>query len=161
MSDVNETCSYVDKFITDILNGNIEVDYAKAKGLFSYTKAKSFWGSEKRTEKEEFSSVLGTVLTQYQMSKRSVRDLQLALAEKCFKYIVWANTFHVVKRAGLSNKIEALQKENAQLKEEKDKCQEEISRLTLLNEALHEAFDKLGIQRIRKNDKERNGETVQ
>jgi hypothetical protein len=87
-------------------------------------------------------------LYQYQLSKRGTQVEHLAYADLCFRYIVWANTFHAVKRVGLSNKNEALQTENNQLKEEKDKYLKEIARLTLLNEALHQAFDKLGIKRI-------------
>jgi hypothetical protein len=159
MSAKDETCDYVDDFIRDLLSGNVEIDYNKAKGLFAYKKEKSFWGSEKRTDKEEFSSVLGIALTEYQLSKTTEFVLQQAYATKCFKYMVWGNTFHVIKRTGLANKIEELKKENSQLKEEKDKLEKENRRLSQLNDALQSTFDKLGFQRI-SNDEDSSGEKL-
>jgi cell division protein FtsB len=156
MSERDEKDIYIDNFIADLMSGNIEIVYSRAQKLSVYIKEKGILG-ERKKDVGEFASALGLALTRYLQTINNpayhIRD-----SYECIKLIIWANTSQIIKRTGLKNKISELTKENAQLKEEKDKLQKEIARLNLLNEALHEAFDKLGIQRIGKNEKSKNGE---
>ncbi len=147
MTETNDTCVYVDSFIADLLSGNIEIVYSRAKDLWAFRTEKGFLGSEKQKHQKPFPSVLGMSLTKYQENKNDP-ELRHAYAEICFQYIIWANTHQVVKRTGIVNKINELKKENAQLKEEKDKIEKENQRLKQLTEDLQSTFDRLGFQRI-------------
>lgn len=138
---------YIDNFIADLLSGNIEIVYSRAKSLLVYEKEKGLLGSEKQKNKSSLTNELGHALTGYQESKTNPQ-LHLKYADDCFRYIIWVNTHQVIKRTGLTNKIRDLQKENLQLKEEKDKLQKENFRLNNLNEALHNIMDKLGFERL-------------
>jgi FtsZ-binding cell division protein ZapB len=143
MVETNDTCDYVENFIKDLLSGNLEIVYSRAKSLVHYFPEKGFMGSEKQKDKKPFPSVLGLTLTNYQQYKTDPL-LRQHYAETCFQYILWANTHQVIRRTGMLNKINELKKENTQLKEENGKYQKEINRLNELNEALHKTMDTFG-----------------
>lgn len=152
-----ELYAQVENFISELLNGDIEIKYSKAKDLMIYHKEKGFLGKETRKNESPLSNALGHALTDYQAYKADPQ-LRTPLAGKCLQYIIWAYTHQVIKRIGLAKKIAEVQKENAQLKEEKDKFQKEILRLNQLNEALHQTIDRLGYRRIATgNDEEGKG----
>jgi len=148
MAEKEETYNYIDSFIADLLKGNTEIVYIRAKDLVGYTVQKGILGG-KRKDDFPFPTLLGNVLTRYQLAKGDPATRWI-ISQECFQLIVWANTHQVIKRTGLANKVNALQKENAQLKEEKDKCEKENQRLKQLNNDLQSTFDKLGFQRIDK-----------
>lgn len=156
MSDNNKVDKYIDDFIADLLSGNIEFSYSKSKDLFTFTTEKNILGSEKKKQNNLLVSDLGLVLTDY-LQSRNNPELHQRLANNCIKFIIWVNTAQIIKRTGMTKRIDELTKENTHLKEEKDKYRREVERLTLLNNALHEALDKLGIQRIGKKDKGKVG----
>jgi FtsZ-binding cell division protein ZapB len=151
MTETNSMYAYLDNFIADLLNGNIEIVYSRARSLVTEERIKGWFGRETHRNRKKFSSELGHALTDYQ-ENRTNPALRQHYADDCLRHIIWANTHQVIKRTGLVNRINQFEIENAQLKEEKDKCQKEVARLTQVNEALQQAFDKLGFQRIPKDD---------
>ncbi len=147
MVENNELFAQIDKFIADLLNGDIEVIYSRAKGLDVLETWKGILGSKKHDVQGTLPSHLGKAITIY-MENKTDSALHLISAMNCMKYIVWAYTHDVIKKTGLITTIKELRKENFQLKEEKDKLQRENNRLTQLNDALYQTIDKLGLVRI-------------
>lgn len=143
MENSNDIFMQVEKFIQDLLDGNKEVIYARAKHLQVFTDKEGRLGSIKREVEGTLPDLLGTAITNYQAFKNNP-VLKLRYADQCFQYIVWAHTHSIIRNTGLLYKIKDLQKDNLQLKEEKDKYQKEIARLNQLVEALHETMDNFG-----------------
>ena len=141
---------YIEGFINDLMKGDIEIDYEKAKDLRLYSEIqKNIFGTEEMKDKKDFVSELGLGLTHYLQTKNTA--LHIKDTYHCTKLIIWAYTSQVVKRTGIREKLDNIMKENIQLKEENDKFRREIQRLNLLNKAMHETFDKLGFQRLDKD----------
>jgi hypothetical protein len=58
MLDVDETCNFVDNFIIDLLNGNIEIDYQRAKNLSHTLKERVFGVQKSKQTKKSFQAFL-------------------------------------------------------------------------------------------------------
>ena len=63
MTEQDENLTYVNNFIADLLNGNIEIAYSRAKSLTNAEWTKGLFGLEKQKEKRPFASSFGKVLT--------------------------------------------------------------------------------------------------
>ena len=109
MTEQDENLTYVNNFIADLLTGNIEIAYSRAKNLTKSERTKGLFGLEKQKGKRPFASSFGKVLTSYQLNKNNpVFAKQFAI--DCIQYIIWANTHQIIKRTGIIHKIDDLKK---------------------------------------------------
>jgi hypothetical protein len=143
LTEPDKISTFLDNFINDFLNGDIEIIYSRAKNLKTLVKGKSFLGAEKLKDKTTVCNDIGLAITDYVETKSNPITHRQATSE-LFNLIVLANTHQVIKRTKQTNQIQVLTKENIQLKEEKDKLQRENQRLNLLNDALQNAMDRFG-----------------
>jgi FtsZ-binding cell division protein ZapB len=124
----NVIISQVEKFISDLHCGNIQI-MPKAQHLQLCQKEKNGFGIT--TKKEEIGTLaflLGQAISAYEQNRNNPL-LKLRHAQELSEYIEWAYTHKVIKETKLTEKYEAMQKENQQLNEKIDKLQKENQKL--------------------------------
>ena len=65
----NKISAFLDNFINDFLNGDIEIIYSKARKMTTFVREKSFLGTEKRKDHNTVPNDIGFAIRDYMITK--------------------------------------------------------------------------------------------
>ncbi len=148
---INNVLAKVNEFIADLENGKIELT-KEAKELVIYSTTKGRFGKTSKKVKGKFLNYIGWAISDYKSATNLV--MKWEYAKECLRYIEWAYSWGIVGEKAIIKRVKALEKENKELKEVKDKLEQTVIELQNKIEDQRKLISKFGVIEVGSVDDE-------